>query len=160
MHGWRWYDAGGAGRTISMQTDIRRLLQANGIKLGAAQRRRLEWLAGSYGTAVMQTGAEMSAGDSGVIIVAEPPSGARAELLCRTLHAGCVVAIPFGENPAFDFFKSKLIEFGTVGPWGDDGPHELWWGGVKWPTRGLNGMSSLAPPRIISCYRPGIDDAY
>src|SRR3954468_12359808 len=112
---------GGAGRTISMQTDIRCLLQSNGIKLGPAQQRRLEWLVGRYGTPVMQTGAEMSAGDSGVIIVAGPPSGARAELFRRTLHAGCVVAIPFGENPAFDFLKSKLTEFGTVGPCGADG---------------------------------------
>jgi len=142
-----------------MQTDIRRLLQSNGIKLGPAQRRRLEWLAERYGTPVMQTGTELSAVDRGVIIVAEPPSGARAELFCRTLHAGCVVAIPFGENPAFDFLKSKLTEFGTVGPCGADGPHEFWWGSVEWPTRGLNGMSSPAPPRIISCYRQGIDEA-
>jgi len=142
-----------------MQTDIRRLLRSNGIKLGPAQRRRLEWLAARYGSPVMQAGAEMSAADSGVIIVAEPPSGARAELFCRSLHAGCVVAIPFGENPAFDFLNSKLTEFGTICPCGADGPHEFWWGGVEWPTRGLNGMASPAPPRIISCYRLGIDEA-
>lgn len=147
-----------AGPITSMQTDIRSLLQSNGIKLGPAQRRRLEWLAGRYGDPVMQTGADLSTG-GGVVIVAEPPSGARAEQFCRSLHAGCVVAIPFGENPAFDFLKSKLNAFGTVGPCGADGPHELWWGGVEWPTAGLNGMAAPAPPRIISCYRPGIDEA-
>jgi hypothetical protein len=141
-----------------MQTDIRCLLQSNGIKLGPAQRRRLEWLAERYGAPFMQRGAETSVAEAGVIIVAEPPSGARAERFCRTLQAGCVVAIPFGENPAFDFLKSKLVAFGTVGPCGADGPHELWWGGVEWPTGGLNGMSSPAPPRIISCYRRGIDE--
>ena len=142
-----------------MQTDIRCLLQSNGIKLGPAQRRRLEWLAARYGTPIMQVGAETSIADGGVVIVAEPPSGARAERFCRALNAGRVVAIPFGENPAFDFLKSKLTEFGTVGPCGADGPHELWWGGVEWPTGGLNGMPSPAPPRIISCYRHGIDEA-
>ena len=142
-----------------MQTDIRCLLQSNGIKLGPVQRHRLEWLAARYGTPIMQTDAETSTAHSGVVIVAEPPSGARAELFCRPLNAGSVVAIPFGENPAFDFLKSKLTEFGTVGPCGADGPHELWWGGVEWPTGGLNGMSSPAPPRIISCYRRGIDEA-
>jgi hypothetical protein len=141
-----------------MQTDIRCLLQSHGIKLGPAQRRRLEWMAGQYGAPFMQTGAETSIADGGVVIVAEPPSGAGAERFCRTLHAGCAVAIPFGENPAFDFLKSKLSAFGTVGPCGADGPHELWWGGVEWPAGGLNGKSSPAPPRIISCYRREIDD--
>ena len=142
-----------------MQTDVRRLLQSNGIKLGTAQRHRLEWLAARYGAPAMLADAEISAAASGVVLVDEPPSGARAELFCRTLHAGRVVAIPFGENPAFDFLKSKLTEFGTVGPCGADGPHELWWGGVEWPETESNGPLPATPPRIISCYRRGIDDA-
>ncbi len=108
---------------------------------------------------IMQTGAETSTTKSGVVIVAEPPSGARAELFCRALHAGCAVAIPFGENPAFDFLKSKLTEFGTIGPCGADGPHELWWGGIAWPVVEFNDASSAAPLRIISCYPHGTDEA-
>jgi len=147
----------GAGPTSGMQSDIRRLLQSNGIRLGPAQRRRLEWLAACYGAPFIPADAQISGENGGVAILVEPPSGARAELFCRALHAGCVVAIPFGENPAFDFLKSKLIAFGTIGACGADGPHELWWGGVEWPTPGADDIASAAAPRIISCYPIGID---
>ena len=143
---------GGVGRTTRMQTDIRRLLQSNGIKLGPAQRRRLEWLATRRGIPVMQPG---TLPETGVVIVADPPSGARAELFCRALPAGCLVAIPFGENPAFDFLKSKLTGFGTIGPCGADGPHELWWGGLEWPAPQPGDPSTAALPRVISCYPRG-----
>ena len=55
--------------------------------------------------------------------------------------------IPFGENPAFDFLKSKLTEFGTVGACGADGPHELWWGGVSWQE-----SADTPTPLVVSCY--------
>ena len=148
-----------AGSTSGMQTDIRRLLQSNGIRIGPAQRRRLEWLAARYGAPFIQPDTQISSENGGVVILIEPPSGARAELFCRALHAGCVVAIPFGENPAFDFLKSKLIAFGTIGGCGADGPHELWWGGVEWPAPRADDLASAAAPRIISCYPSGIDSS-
>ena len=147
----------GSGPTAGMQTVIGSLLQSNGIKLGPAQRRRLQWLVARFGPPVMQSEAGTLLPERCVVIVAEPPSGARAELLCRALRAGCVVAIPFGENPAFDFLKAKLVAFGTVGPCGADGPHEFWWGGVGWPALEPDDLSSAALPRIISCYPSGID---
>ena len=45
-------------------------------------------------------------------------------MICRE-SIGEVFWGPISENPGFDFLKSKLTEFGTVGPCGADGPHEL-----------------------------------
>ena len=138
----------GGARTESTGSDLDRLLQSNGIRLGATQRRRLDWLVGRFGAAMLPERNALPVG-RGVIIVIEPPSGAAAELLCRSLHAGCAVVIPFGENPAFDFLKSKLADFGTVGACSTDFPHEMWWGGVYWPA--LDSYR-VEPPRVISCY--------
>jgi hypothetical protein len=148
----------GGERIDDMQADLGRLLQSSGIKLGQVQRRRLHWLVERFGGPVMQRGAEGCTGDGAVVIVAEPPSGAGAELFCRALPEGCVVVIPFGENPAFDFLKSKLTEFGTIGPSGADGPHELWWGGTSWSIPWRYGTCSAPPPRVISCYPRGFDE--
>lgn len=149
---------GATERTNGRLAELDRLLQSNGIKIGQMQRRRLDWLVERFGAPLMRD-ADFAGADGGVIIVAEPPSGAGAELFVRALHAGLVVVIPFGENPVFDFLKSKLTEFGTVGSCGADGPHELWWAGIAWPTPRPNGASSAAPPRVISCFPRGTDDA-
>lgn len=135
-------------------TRLDRLLQSANIRLGPVQRERLRRLVDHYGFPIVQACAE-GRQDRGVLIVAEPPSGAQAEMLRRSLHPDCAVVIPFGENPGFDFFKSKLTEFGTVGPcsgW----PHEMWWGGSAWP-RALShaGASPERRPRIISCCPSG-----
>lgn len=128
--------------------DLDQLLQSNGIQLGAAQRRRLDWMVERFGAAMVPERDVVRAG-RGVVIVIEPPSGAGAELVSRSLHAGCAVVIPFGENPAFDFLKSKFVDFGTVGPCGPDFPHEMWWGGGDWPALDSR---RVEPPRVISCY--------
>ncbi len=91
------------------------LLQSHHIKLSHQQRRRLQWLGTRFGTPVVWDRPDVAIGDSKLIIVLEPPSGPRAELFYRALHAGCIVVIPFGENPGFDFLKSKLTDFGTIG---------------------------------------------
>jgi hypothetical protein len=70
-----------------------------------------------------------------------------------------VVAIPFGENPHFDFLKSKLTDIGTIGACGTDCPHELWWGGLGWPT--LRPDAAIETPlRVISCYPAGLGESY
>jgi len=147
-----------AEQTNGMRAELDRLLQSNGIKIGQAQRRRIDWLVERFGAPLMRD-SDFAGADSGVIIVAEPPSGAGAELLFRALHGGLVVVIPFGENPVFDFLKSKLTEFGTVGSCGADGPHELWWGGIEWPALGPHNASPVARPRVISCYPRGGDES-
>jgi hypothetical protein len=140
----------------AVQSDLDRLLQSNGIRPGHAQRRRLGWLVQRFGAAMLRTGDTIPARDGGVIIVAEPPTGPGAELLYRAMHAGHAVVIPFGENPAFDFLKSKLTEFGTVGP-SAGFPHEMWWGGVNWSTL-QSGANAAVQPRVISCYPRELGD--
>src|SRR5471032_2219832 len=116
------------------QSDIERLLRRNGIRLGEPQLRRLNWLVRRFGPPILWESSGHPAAHQGLVVVIDPPHGAGAELLCRSLHTDSVVAIPFGEDPGFDFLKSKLTDFGTVGACGIDYPHELWWGGLGWPT--------------------------
>ena len=107
-----------------LQTNFDQLLATNNIRLSAAQRRRVVWLSERLGRATVHDAVSVPGRDHGVIILVEPPSGPAAELLYRSLRADCAVVIPFGENPAFDFLKSKLTDFGTIGP-SFDGPHEM-----------------------------------
>ncbi|QDP27083.2 hypothetical protein [Bradyrhizobium cosmicum] len=140
------------GRT---HENLDRLLQSGGIRLGRAQRDRLDWLAGQCGAPTFDDVSDT--GRKGVIILREPPSGAAAELFYRSLSPGCAVVIPTSENPGFDFLKSKLTEFGTVGPCGADGPHELWWGGIGWSKFLTAADTCTVRPRIVSCYPRGGD---
>lgn len=141
--------------TDGTHENLDRLLQSGGIRLGRAQRDRLDWLVGQYGPLTLDDTGEGRR--SGVVILKDPPSGAVAELLYRSLTPGCAVVIPTSENPGFDFLKSKLTEFGTVGPCGADGPHELWWGGVGWSKFLTAADASRVRPRIVSCYPRGGD---
>ena len=134
--------------------NLDRLLQSGGMRLGPAQRDRLDWLVDQYGPPLDDLS---KCRRSGVIILKEPPSGAAAELFYRSLSPACVVVIPRSENPGFDFLKSKLTEFGTVGPSGADGPHEMWWGGIGWSKLLTAANSSTVRPRIVSCYQQGGD---
>src|SRR5690348_3227884 len=146
--------ANGAGHIGNPKADLMDLLRSHGARLGPAQLRRLEWLVRTYGPPVLwdsgTRGHNMSAQGGRVVIVIEPPSGAGAELLYGSLDANTAVAIPFGENPAFDFLKSKLTEFGMVGTCGVDGPHELWWGGLAWHAPEKFDTDIL--PHVVSCY--------
>ncbi|MDA9510405.1 hypothetical protein XI09_38310 [Bradyrhizobium sp. CCBAU 11386] len=143
--------------TDGTHANLDRLLQSGGVRLGRAQRDRLGWLVNQYGAPTLD---DVSEGRrNGVIILKEPPSGAVAELFYRSLNPGCAVVIPFSENPGFDFLKSKLTEFGTVGPCGADGPHEMWWGGIGWSKFLTAADTSTLRPRIVSCYPRGGDEA-
>lgn len=141
--------------TDETHENLDRLLRSGGIKLGPAQRGRLEWLVGQYGVPILHGANEGRR--NGVIILREPLSGAAAELFYRSLTPGCAVVIPASENPGFDFLKSKLTEFGTVGPCGAEGPHEMWWGGIGWSKFLTAADASTVRPRIVSCYPRGGD---
>lgn len=141
--------------TDETHANLDRLLQSGGIRLGEAQHDRLAWLVSRYGAPTLDGLNEGRR--NGVIILREPPSGAAAELFYRSLTPGCAVVIPRSENPGFDFLKSKLTEFGTVGPCGSDGPHEMWWGGIGWSKFLSAADSSPLRPRIVSCYPRGGD---
>jgi hypothetical protein len=136
--------------TDDTHPNLDRLLQSGHVRLGRTQRDRLDWLVGQYGAATLD---DISRGrQGGVIMLREPPSGAAAELFYRALTPGCAVVIPTSENPGFDFLKSKLTEFGTVGPCGADGPHEMWWGGIGWSKFITAADAATTRPRIVSCY--------
>jgi len=137
---------------------IERLLRPNGIRLGRPQLRRLAWLAERFGTPVLWEDGRHPTANDGFVIVIDPPNGAGAERLYRSLRAGSVVAIPFGENPHFDFLKSKLTDVGTIGACSADCPHELWWGGLGWPTPHPGGGGPATPLRVISCYPAGLGE--
>ncbi|WP_027556711.1 hypothetical protein [Bradyrhizobium sp. Cp5.3] len=139
--------------TDETHANLDRLLQAGGIQLGRAQRDRLTWLVGQYGAPTLDANLEGRHG--GLILLKELPSGAAAELFYRALTPASAVVIPGSENPGFDFLKSKLTEFGTVGPCGADGPHEIWWGGIGWSKFLTAADASAARPRIVSCYPRG-----
>ncbi|OAF02501.1 hypothetical protein AYJ54_26300 [Bradyrhizobium centrolobii] len=141
--------------TDETHANLDRLLQSGGIRLGPVQRDRLSWLVGRYGAPPLD--AISDGRRSGVIILKEPPSGAAAELFFRSLTPASAVVIPRSENPGFDFLKSKLTEFGTVGPCGADGPHEMWWGGIGWSRFLTAADASTVRPRIVSCYPRGSD---
>lgn len=146
---------GGTELTDGTHENFDRLLRSGGIRLGRAQRDRLDWLVGQYGTPTFDDLPDSRR--NGVIILKEPLSGAAAELFYRSLTPGCAVIIPRSQNPGFDFLKSKLTEFGTVGPCGADGPHEMWWGGIGWSKFLAGADASTLRPRIVSCYPRGSD---
>lgn len=139
------------------QAKLDQVLQAGGVRLGRAQHDRLSWLVGQYGAPTLDDVPDGR--HSGVMILKEPPSGAAAELLYRSLNPACAVVIPGSENPGFDFLKSKLTEFGTVGPCGADGPHEMWWGGIGWARFLAAADACTLRPRIVSCHPRGGDEA-
>lgn len=139
------------------QANLDQLLQSGGIGLGRAQHGRLGWLARQYGAPTLD--GVPDGRQSGVIILREPPSGATAELFYRSLNPACAVVIPRSENPGFDFLKSKLTEFGTVGPCDADGPHEMWWGGIGWSKFLASADASTLRPRIVSCHPRGDEAA-
>lgn len=140
--------------TNGTHENLERMLQSGGVRLGPAQRDRLGWLVGQYGAPTLDSA---DGRRSGVVILREPPSGAAAELFYRSLNPTCAVVIPTSENPGFDFLKSKLTEFGTVGPSGADGPHEMWWGGIGWSKLLSAADASNVRPRIVSCHPRGGD---
>lgn len=142
-------------RIDDASTTLGEVLKSQGVKLGDAQNRRIQWLIRSFGRAEIW-GSGARPGSGRVVVVIDPPSGAGAELLYGSLDPTAAVVIPFGENPAFDFLKSKLSEFGTVGTCGADGPHELWWGGLHW--RSPAGATEVKGPLVVSCYPRALGD--
>ncbi|WP_315770406.1 MULTISPECIES: hypothetical protein [unclassified Bradyrhizobium] len=130
-------------------------LRAHGVRLGQRQGHRLQWLSRTFGP-VVHCDDLPPPGRGRTIVLIDPPTGAGAELLYGALTSHDAVVIPFGENPAFDFLKSKLTEFGTVGT-SADGPHELWWGGRDWPAPDAAPATAV---RVVSCHPTTVGDLH
>lgn len=126
------------------------LINGIGVRLGPRQRQRLAWLCARNGPPRIWDARAALPDGVRSLIVTEAPSGPRVERLCRALAPDGVVIIPAAENPAFDLLKSKLTDFGTVGAAGADGPHELWWGGLRW--RDVSPPQAGDGPLIVSGY--------
>src|ERR1700751_878774 len=99
--------------------------------LGEVQRYRLRQLVRRHQRVVAWDGASrISEPDLAVLVMtaATPP---RIDTLVRSMHENSIIIVPFGENPVFDFLKSKLHAYGSIGAQGAQAPHHVWWGGVK-----------------------------
>jgi hypothetical protein len=111
--------------------DILKHGEADGLRLGAIQRHRLLRLLQRYCGAVLWDGKTAAPMLATAVVVLNSAVAPRIETLIGSLHENSIVIIPFGENPTFDFLKSKLHAYGTIGSQGIAAPHHIWWGGVK-----------------------------
>jgi hypothetical protein len=118
--------------SIETAHDLVDLLRGDhGLTLNAAQIRRLAWLMPGRSRPQIWTGSRPASATADLLVVIDPPSSLRLELLAATLAPDTVVVIPCGEDPAYDALKSRLVGFGTVGTQGAEGPHQMWWGGLN-----------------------------
>ena len=131
-------------------------LSDNRIRMSAQHRELLTWLISQFGAPLIWNKQHDIPTGTRLVAVLEPPSGPAADILYRALGPDCVVFIPYSENPAFDFLKSKLKDFGTVGVSPSNGPHQFWWGGLKWG-QALKRVPKIQSPLIISCYPRDMD---
>lgn len=87
------------------------------------------------------------------VVIDEPPSPPHADAFRRALAPDATVIIPFGENPAFDYLKSKLRCHGVIGASAPDAPHQIWWGG-KTIAKPVNCLSAIRQSHLVTCVRP------
>jgi hypothetical protein len=105
--------------------------QLDVLRLTPAQRRHLDWLTIQFGPLQFVDHRSPVDDATGVVVITKPSRPIDVGPLLSGLSERSAVVIPFGEDPAFDFLKSKLIPHGVISPSGFDGPHQLWWGGVS-----------------------------
>ena len=105
--------------------------ELDALCLGQVQRYRLTQLVQRHQRVVVWDGAGRLPEPDLAILVTTAATPPRIDALVRSLHENSIIIVPFGENPVFDFLKSKLYAYGTIGAQGAAAPHHLWWGGVK-----------------------------
>lgn len=128
--------------------------EAAGGWLGSIQRHRLLQLLRRYRETVLWDGASCVTEPGVSVVVLNSASAPRMELLVSSLHENSIVIIPFGENPAFDFLKSKLHPYGSIGSQGPTAPHQIWWGGLK-PLSVPTGFYRKEETLFTSLFRSG-----
>jgi hypothetical protein len=129
--------------------------QLDGLCLGAVQRHRLLQLARRYCGTVLWDGVSAVTAPATSVLVLNAATAPRVETLIGSLHENSIVIIPFGENPAFDFLKSKLYGHGSIGSQGAPAPHHIWWGGVK-PLSVPTGLYRKEDTLFVSSFKPGL----
>jgi hypothetical protein len=105
--------------------------QPDALCLGGIQRHRLSQLVRRYCGTVFWHGAGAVTAPAMAVVVTNSATAPRIETLVSSLHENSIVIIPFGENPTFDYLKSKLHAYGSIGSQGKMAPHHVWWGGLK-----------------------------
>jgi hypothetical protein len=119
---------------LSMNDAIDEILkdsEPDTLCLGGIQRHRLLQLIRRYSGRVLWDGASTVTAPAMSVVVLNSATAPCIETLVSSLHENSIVIIPFGENPTFDFLKSKLHAYGSIGSQGKTAPHHVWWGGVK-----------------------------
>jgi hypothetical protein len=128
--------------------------ESAGLWLGSIQRHRLLQLLHRYRETVLWDGAGGVTAPAVSVVVLNSATAPRMEMLVRSLHENSIVIIPFGENPVFDFLKSKLHAYGSIGSQGPTAPHHIWWGGVK-PLSVPTGFYRKQDTLFVSVFRSG-----
>jgi hypothetical protein len=131
--------------------------QLDVLKLTPAQRRHIDWLTIQFGPLQFVDRCTPVHDASGVAVITEPSKPIDVGPLLSGLNERSAIVIPFGEDPAFDFLKSKLTPHGVISPSGCDGPHQLWWGGLG-QMDGLRRQASSAAPLVATSYPYWFDE--
>jgi hypothetical protein len=130
--------------------------QLDVLRLAAAQRRHIDWLTIQFGPLQFVDRHSPAHDTNGVVVVTKPSKPIDVGPLLSGLNRRSAVVIPFGEDPAFDFLKSKLTPYGVISPSGFDGPHQLWWGGLS--EIDLRHPASPAAPLVATSYPYWFDE--
>jgi hypothetical protein len=142
---------------LSMNDAIDEILQdseAGALCLGGIQRHRLLQLVRRYCGTVLWDGASAVTAPAKAVVVLNSATAPRVETLVSSLHENSIVIVPFGENPTFDFLKSKLHAYGSIGSQGKTAPHHVWWGGVK-PLSVPTGLYGKQDTLFVSLFQRG-----
>src|ERR1700676_2299535 len=128
--------------------------EAGALCLGGIQRHRLLQLVRRYCGTVLWDGASAVTAPAMAVVVLNSATAPRIETLAGSLHENSVVIVPFCENAAFDFLKSKLHAYGSIGSQGKTAPHHVWWGGVR-PLSVPTGLYRKEDTLFVSLFQRG-----
>lgn len=134
-----------------MNNDLRTLFEQRRLRIGAEPLERLIHLLGGADSA---TGWDDKQGISHgrIVVVDEPPRLLQVDAFCHSLSPTATVVIPFSEDPAFDYLKSRLQCHGMIGAHAPHSPHQIWWGGLL-PAKPSNGYLSVREAHLVSSIR-------
>lgn len=135
-----------------MSDRLKALLVARGHQIADTQLQRLCECA-DLGDTMAIWDKDHDVSQSSIVVVDEPPNPTQVHALRRALSPQATVIIPYSENPAFDYLKSRLRCRGVIGAQAPDAPHLIWWGGrASKATKSC--LNNLLNAHIVTCVRP------
>lgn len=135
-----------------MTDTLKALLAERGYHIGDTQLQRLCECADIDDTVTVWD-KDCDVSQSSVVVVDEAPNPPQVHALRRALSPHATVIIPYGENPAFDYLKSRLRCRGVIGTQAPEAPHLIWWGGRSSKTQ-KSCLGDLLNAHVVSCVRP------